>query len=98
MDTVDFTPTKSMIVSSKPPLSNRPIVKQQEAGNEEEHLIAPTAYSENTVESMAAQQENQLAICNQFVYATCRDVLNDDEFESKLILTKKIVRYVSTKV
>lgn len=31
---------------------------------------------------------NQLSICNAFVYATCRDALNDDDFQSKKI--KKI--------
>lgn len=28
---------------------------------------------------------NQLDICNTFVYATCRDALNDDDFQSKKI-------------
>lgn len=30
---------------------------------------------------------NQLNICNTFVYATCRDALNDDDFQSKTTLT-----------
>lgn len=28
---------------------------------------------------------NQLTICNSFVYATCRDALNDDDFQSRFV-------------
>jgi hypothetical protein len=78
MDSVEFTP-KSSIVSKKPPLSRRSI-KQPEI----EEPVATVVSTENAdLLSNVDQQENQLAICNQFVYATCRDVLNDDEFESK---------------
>ena len=33
---------------------------------------------------------NQLVICNSFVYATCRDALNDDDLQSKYSILLRV--------
>ena len=68
-------------LATKPPLIPRPVITAFEP-------LPPPASSDTVDTSCTNQLENQLSVCNQYVMATCRDLLNDPQ--SNIFSKKKV--------